>query len=141
MKKLLTLLTALLPLAVAAQDLVRKVDTTIGTEYAGFASGYNVPGATRPFGMVQFTSPITGKDVGFVCNQLATGGPHLGNFPVLPMKGGIADSPRHMTDGRVRVTSEKGHAGFYEATVDRDILVELTATTRTGIARRTARCA
>ena len=135
MKKLLTLLAALLPLAVAAQDLVRKVDTTIGTEYAGFASGYNVPGATRPFGMVQFTSPITGKDVGFVCNQLATGGPHLGNFPVLPMKGGIADSPRHMTDGRVRVTSEKGHAGFYEATVDRDILVELTATTRTGIAR------
>ena len=34
------------------------VNTMIGTKGAGWASGYTYPGATCPFGMVQFTRSI-----------------------------------------------------------------------------------
>lgn len=136
MRKLLILSTMLLAgTALWAQRPATLVDTTIGTEYAGWASGYNVPGATRPFGMVQFTTPIAGKEVGFVTNQLCTGGPHLGNFPILPICGDIKASPGHMGDGRYFVNSESGHAGYYQATVNENINAEFTATLRTGIGR------
>ena len=120
-----------------AGNLAETVKTTIGTQFNGFASGYCVPGATRPFGMVQFTTPIEHKEVGFVTNQLCSGGAHLGNFPVLPVIGAITSSPGHMGDWRHAVTSEEGHAGYYTATVDDSIKGEFAATLRTGISRFT----
>ena len=40
---------------VNASNLVSKTNTLIGTQGNGWASGYLYPGATYPFGMVQFT--------------------------------------------------------------------------------------
>ena len=111
------------------------VNTTIGTKYNGFKSGYCVPGATVPYGMVQFSTPIAHKEIGFSVNQVNAGCPHMGNFPTLPVKGGIRHSPGYMTEGRVRVTDERGHAGYYQARVQADIKAEFTATERTGFAR------
>lgn len=58
----------------------------------------------------------------------------MGNFPLLPLKGALSMSPDDMVSCRVQITSEKGHAGFYEATVQNDIKASLTATPRTGFA-------
>lgn len=113
------------------------VNTTIGTKLNSWKSGYCIPGATRPFGMVQFTTPIANKTVGFGVNQINGGGSHMGHFPTLPMKGAVKESPMHMTDARVRISDEQGHAGYYSATVQDNILAEMTATVRTGIARFT----
>ena len=118
-----------------AQTPAEYVNTTIGTKLDGFKSGYCVPGATRPFGMVQFTTPITRKGIGFVINQVNAGCGHMGNFPLLAFKGSLAASPGHMMDGKIPISGERGHAGFYSATVDRDIKAEFTSTCRTGFAR------
>lgn len=121
-----------------AQTPAEYVDTTIGTDLKGFESGYCVPGATRPFGMVQFSSPIVNKEIGFSINQVNAGCSHMGNFPMLAMKGELNASPENMMAGKVRVTNEKGHAGYYTANVDSNIKAEFTSTLRTGMARLTA---
>lgn len=120
-----------------AKSPAEYVNTTIGTKMNSWKSGYCVPGATRPFGMVQFSTPIANKTVGFGVNQINGGGSHMGNFPTLPLKGSLKCSPGHMTDARVRIIDEAGHAGYYTATVQDDIKAEMTATVRTGMARYT----
>lgn len=139
MRRILTIAAALitLPLAMRAQTPAEYVNTTIGTKLNGFKSGYCVPGATRPFGMVQFTTPIANKEIGFCINQVNAGCGHMGNFPTLPMKGALKFSPELMTGGKVQVSDEKGHAGYYTAKVQDDIQAEFAATLRTGIARYT----
>jgi len=124
-------------ISLSAQTPSEYVNTTIGTKTNGFKSGYCVPGATRPFGMVQFTTPIAHKEIGFCINQVNGGCGHMGNFPMLPVKGEILNSPGYMTEGLVQVTQEKGHAGYFEAMVQNDVKAEFTATTRTGLARFT----
>lgn len=111
------------------------VNTMIGTQYNGFKSGYCVPGATVPYGMVQFSTPIAHKEIGFSVNQVNAGCPHMGNFPTLPIKGEILLSPGYMTEGQVKVSAERGHAGYYQAIVQNDVQAEFTATKRTGYAR------
>ena len=54
---------------VNASNLVSKTNTLIGTQGNGWASGYLYPGATYPFGMVQFTPTYFTKQLGFVINQ------------------------------------------------------------------------
>ena len=74
LKRLLMLVAAsVMSLTAMAQTPAQYVDTTIGTDLKGFESGYCVPGATRPFGMLQFTTPIVNKEVGFVINQVNAG--------------------------------------------------------------------
>ena len=51
---------------VNASNLVSKTNTLIGTQGNGWASGYLYPGATYPFGMVQFTPTYFTKQLGFV---------------------------------------------------------------------------
>lgn len=136
-KHLLFLLASVIVANANSKPLSEYVNTTIGTKLNGFKSGYCVPGATRPFGMLQFTTPITHKEIGFCINQVNAGGAHMGNFPMLPVKGDITSSPRYMTDGFVQVTSESGTAGYYTAQVQNDVKAEFTATTRTGLARFT----
>lgn len=117
-------------------DYARKVNTLIGTKGVGLTSGYLYPGATYPFGMVQFTPSYFSKRSGFVINQLSGGGcDHMGNFPTFPVKGKLTMSPNNILDYRINVSDEKGHAGAYEATVQEDIKAMLTVTERTGMAR------
>lgn len=68
-------------------DYARQVNTLIGTKGTGLTSGYLYPGATYPYGMVQFTPSYFSKSSGFVINQLSGGGcDHMGNFPTFPVK-------------------------------------------------------
>ncbi len=118
--------------------LAGKVNTLTGTEGAGLTSGYLYPGATYPFGMVQFTPTYFSKRGGFVINQLSGGGcAHMGNFPTVPLPGRLDVSPGNILDHRVDISAERGHAGYYEATVEERIGAQLTVTERTGMARYT----
>lgn len=119
-------------------DYARQVNTLIGTQGVGLTSGYCYPGATYPFGMVQFTPSYFSKRSGFVINQLSGGGcEHMGNFPTFPLKGKLTSSPDNILNYRVNISGEKGHAGYYKAFVQDETLAELTVTERTGMARYT----
>ena len=113
----------------------RQVNTLIGTKGIGLTSGYLYPGATYPYGMVQFTPSYFSKRSGFVINQLSGAGcEHMGNFPTFPLKGKLKTSPGNFLDHRINITEEQGHAGYYEAMVQEDIKAMLTVTERTGMA-------
>ena len=58
----------------AGSNYARQVNTLIGTKGVGLTSGYLYPGATYPYGMVQFTPSYFSKRSGFVINQLSGGG-------------------------------------------------------------------
>lgn len=122
---------------IAAQEYyAHQVNTLIGTKGGGLTSGYLYPGATYPFGMVQFTPSYFSKSSGFVINQLSGAGcEHMGNFPTFPLKGKLTVSPDNILDCHVNVSEEKGHAGYYEARVQDDIKAMLTVTERTGMAK------
>lgn len=121
--------------AQTTKEYARQVNTLIGTKGVGLASGYLYPGATYPYGMVQFTPSYFSKRSGFVINQLSGAGcEHMGNFPTFPLKGKLKFSPNNILDCRINVSDEKGHAGYYEATVQEDIKAKLTVTERTGMA-------
>ena len=118
-----------------AGDYVHQVNTLIGTKGTGLTSGYLYPGATYPYGMVQFTPSYFSKRSGFVINQLSGGGcEHMGNFPTFPVKGKLKMSPDNILNYRINISEEKGHAGYYEAKVQEDIHAKLTVTERTGMA-------
>lgn len=117
------------------ESYAETVDPFIGTGGAGLAAGFVYPGATRPFGMVQFTPTYFARRGGFVINQLSGAGcRHMGNFPTLPVMGKLDASPLDLFFNRVDVSGEKGHAGYYEALVDGGIRAGLTVTERTGMA-------
>ncbi|MDD4992843.1 MAG: GH92 family glycosyl hydrolase [Paludibacter sp.] len=119
-------------------DYAKRVNTLIGTKGLGLTSGYCYPGATYPFGMVQFTPSYFSKRSGFVINQLSGGGcDHMGNFPTFPLKGKLKTSPDNILNYRVNVSGEEGHAGYYKAVVQDETQAELTVTERTGMARYT----
>jgi len=119
----------------ATGNYARQVNTLIGTKGVGLTSGYLYPGATYPYGMVQFTPSYFSKRSGFVINQLSGGGcEHMGNFPTFPVKGKLEMSPDNILNYRINVTEEQGHAGYYEAIVQEDIRAKLTVTERTGMA-------
>lgn len=116
-------------------NYAHHVNSLIGTKGLGLTSGYLYPGATYPYGMVQFTPSYFSKRSGFVINQLSGGGcEHMGNFPTFPLKGKLNISPGNILDHRINITEEQGHAGYYEATVQEDIKAMLTVTERTGMA-------
>ena len=118
------------------KNYAEEVNTLIGTKGLGLASGYLYPGATYPFGMVQFTPSYFSKSAGFVINQLSGAGcDHMGNFPTFPVKGKLQASPENILKYRINISKEQGHAGYYEATVQEDIRAHLTVTERTGMAK------
>ena len=118
------------------KNYAEEVNTLIGTKGLGHASGYLYPGATYPFGMVQFTPSYFSKSAGFVINQLSGAGcDHMGNFPTFPVKGKLQASPENILNYRINISKEQGHAGYYEATVQEDIRAHLTVTERTGMAK------
>lgn len=94
-----------------SDSYAHKVNTLIGTRGVGLTSGYLYPGATYPFGMVQFTPTYFAKRGGFVINQLSGGGcSHMGNFPTFPVTGKLDSSPENILDYRVGICGEQGHA-------------------------------
>ncbi len=96
----------------AGSNYARQVNTLIGTKGVGLTSGYLYPGATYPYGMVQFTPSYFSKRSGFVINQLSGGGcEHMGNFPTFPVKGKLKMSPDNILNYRINISEEKGHAG------------------------------
>lgn len=119
-----------------SRDYAEMVNPLTGTAVTGLASGYLYPGATYPFGMVQFTPSYFAKCAGFVINQLSGGGcDHMGNFPTFPVRGRLEASPDRIRNFRIALSEESGHAGYYEAMVQDDIRAMLTVTKRTGMAQ------
>ncbi len=128
-----------------------------------FGGGHNFPGATMPFGMVQWSPDTTPADRngrggydyrdnhirGFGLTHLAGAGCSLyGDFPFLPTTEPLQSSPADdgsRLDGRFQPgfshAHESGRPGYYTVRLNptggADIDVELSATTRTGIARFT----
>ncbi|HEV7614982.1 MAG TPA: GH92 family glycosyl hydrolase [Solirubrobacterales bacterium] len=145
-----------------ASDLAAHVDPFAGTRPGPgtFGGGHNFPGATLPFGMVQWgpdttpSAPHSGgydhRDnhlSGFSLTHLSGAGCALyGDFPFLPTTEPIESSPAAPDgglDGRFEPgfshSEETASPGFYGVRVNpvggSDIDVALTATTRTGSAR------
>ena len=167
----LTLLCALAPAARAqtvrprppesrALDAARYVNPFAGTANSplpdylgGNASGNTFPGATLPFGMVQF-SPDTVKGFGpedrgsyvhadtairgFSLTHLSGPGcPVFGDVPFMPVAGRVERSPATSPGDYVAQFShdkESAAPGFYEVALESGVRVSLTATTRTGFA-------
>ena len=125
-------------------NYAEKVNTMIGTKGKGkspqemyLEAGFTFPGATYPFGMVQFTTTFFDEDKGFVVNQLSGAGcPHMGNFPTLPLNGQLTSSPNNMKGFKPQYHMEKAMAGYYKVNLgSSNIDCELTDTKRTGMAQ------
>ena len=159
------LLTAAAPARIVATsrpkqtvDLAQYVNPFIGTANSplpdylgGNGSGNTFPGATTPFGMVQW-SPDTdkgfGKDErgsylyadtsirGFSLTHLSGPGcPVFGDVPIMPVVGSIKTSPAtHPQDyfAKFSHANEQAAPGYYEVALDSGVRVQLTATPRTG---------
>lgn len=132
-----------------AQNLVRYVDPMCGT--GGF--GNTFPGATVPFGMVQW-SPDTGNGTkkggysladstiaGFSLDHLSGAGcVYAENFSFMPVVGAPAQSPgknRAAFSSPFIHQNEVIHPGYYGVTLGSGIKVELTTTVRSGFGRFT----
>lgn len=125
-------------------NYAEKVNTMIGTKGKGkspeemyLEAGFTFPGATYPFGMVQFTTTFFDENKGFVVNQLSGAGcPHMGNFPTLPLNGTLGSSPNDMKSFKPQYHMEKAMAGYYKVKLGgSNIDCELTDTKRTGMAQ------
>ena len=128
----------------SASTAYDTVDPMIGTD----GGGNTFPGASLPFGMVQW-SPDTNADAwyvysekqlhGFSLTHLSGAGcPLFGDFAVLPTSSALSSSPG--ADFATYVAAfdhrnEETHPGFYAVTLPSGIRVEITVTERAGIAR------
>lgn len=169
MRVAITTLGAMLTLCLAAPGaagagLADRVSVFAGTEPGSdaFGGGHNFPGATLPFGMVQWgpdTVPADrhsgGYDYrdhhirGFSLTHLSGAGCALyGDFPFLPTTEPMRTSPASPGGGlrgRFRPgfshAQERARPGFYSVRLNPvgggAIDTALTATTRTGVARFT----
>ena len=119
-----------------------SVDPLIGT--AG--GGNTFPGATLPFGMVQW-SPDTNTDAWYRYNEnrlygfsltyiSGAGCPLYGDFAVLPTEEALTTSPgMKFTPLAFDRRDEQAHPGYYAVTLTSGVRVELTVAERSGIAR------
>lgn len=139
-----------LPLAAQSSSPYDSVDPLIGT--AG--GGNTFPGATLPWGMIQW-SPDTGPDAwydyakssitGFSLTHLSGAGcPLYGDIPILPWpgdpSGDLTVSPhlnRQLYAQPFDHSQESAHPGYYAVTLANGIRVELTVSETSGIARFT----
>ncbi|MFZ0747565.1 MAG: GH92 family glycosyl hydrolase [Terracidiphilus sp.] len=120
------------------------VDPIIGTD----GGGNTFPGATLPFGMIQW-SPDTNTEAWYVQHQKqiygfglthlsGAGCPLYGDFAVLPTTSTLTSSPaKGLTPYAAQLdhTNEVAHPGYYALTLGNGIRVEITVTDRAGIAR------
>jgi predicted alpha-1,2-mannosidase len=130
---------------VDALDPIESVNTFIGTK----DEGNTFPGASMPFGKTH-SSPIGSHYAGYrYDDQVIRGFGHFflsgagcweqgGLVSILPTNGPLPSSFDHRRYGaRYTHDGEIGKPGYYKVKLDRDITVECTATTRTGVERYT----
>ena len=141
---LLGLLASIPLLAQSGAAAYDAVNPLIGTS----GGGNTFPGATLPFGMVQW-SPDTNHDAWYAYNDkkiLGFGLTHIsgagcglyGDFAVLPTAAALAASPGISFDPYAVAfdhRKEEAHPGYYAVTLANGIRVEITVTERAGIAR------
>ncbi len=134
------------PAQSAAANPYDSVDTRIGTS----GGGNTFPGATLPFGMMQW-SPDTNQDawyrydekaiLGFSLTHISGAGcPLYGDFGVLPLSGELTVSPGKDLKAYAAEfdhAKEETHPGYYAVTLNNGVRVELTTGERAGIARFT----
>jgi predicted alpha-1,2-mannosidase len=135
----------LLPaIASQAQTPYDAVNPIIGTD----GGGNTFPGATLPFGMIQW-SPDTGTDAwyyhhdkqitGFSLTHVSGAGcPLYGDFAVLPVPGELTSSPGSGIAPFAAAfdhATEEAHPGYYAVALANGIRVEITVAERSGIAR------
>jgi predicted alpha-1,2-mannosidase len=158
-------LLALTAPVVPAAGLADHVHVFAGTRpgHDTFGGGHNFPGAAAPFGMVQWSPDTTPADrngrggydyrdshiSGFSLTHLSGAGCALyGDFPFLPTTEPLDASPAaagSRLDGQFQPGFSHGHEsgrpGYYSVRLNPvrggSIDAELTATTRTGMARFT----
>lgn len=161
----LAALIATAPVAVTAAGPADRVSVFAGTRpgHDTFGGGHNFPGAAAPFGMVQWSPDTTPADRdgrggydyrdshlrGFSLTHLSGAGCALyGDFPFLPTTEPLDASPAgegSALAGRFQPgfshRQESGRPGYYAVRLNPvrggAIDAELTASTRTGIARFT----
>jgi predicted alpha-1,2-mannosidase len=140
-------------------NFAQYVNTFIGTgrgtaqEFIGGGAGGNTfPGATLPFGMVQWSPDTMGgfsrEEAGsYVYNDDAIRGfslthlsgpgcPVYADVPFMPFEGEVRASPASDRDAYMAKFShehERAAPGYYEVTLDSGIKVSLTATARSGV--------
>lgn len=134
---------------VSAQQQLSAYDSV--NPFIGTAGGGNTfPGATLPFGMMQW-SPDTGSEawyhygdktiVGFSLTHISGAGcPLYGDFAVLPVTSELTTSPAKDL-GAYAVAfdhgKEEAHPGYYAVTLANGVRVEITVAERAGMARFT----
>jgi predicted alpha-1,2-mannosidase len=160
-----SVVSCLVPAQVSGAGLADHVRVFAGTRpgHDTFGGGHNFPGASAPFGMVQWSPDTTPADRngrgsydyrdshlrGFSLTHLSGAGCALyGDFPFLPTTEPLSASPAgdgSELDGRFQPgfshRQESGRPGYYSVRLNPvrggAIDTELTATTRTGMARFT----
>ncbi len=127
---------------------VEHVDTLIGTGTGGEVVGEinNFPGASVPFGMVQY-SPDTvhnyagynyynPRSTGFSMTHGSVGCAAFGDVSMLPTTNPIGSQPGFDSERIAHDDTEVGVPGYYKVRFpDTGVTAELTATTRTGVGR------
>jgi len=141
------LLAAVLPVPSAAPDgavLVTDPAAAVNPFIGTANDGNDFPGADAPFGMLQWSPDTVSRPEGggYAYGDSAISGfslTHLsgpgcraaGDIPILPTVGAVDTSA---TDSFSHA-GEAASAGYYRVALDNGVTVELTATTRTGLAR------
>jgi putative alpha-1,2-mannosidase len=142
-----------------SRDLTGLVNPFIGTDDSdsphpvpGGAGGSTYPGAVVPFGMVQLSPDTpTASPSGYrfsdtsiehfsVTHFDGAGCPNNEDLPFLPIVGDVTPSPASnwaAYRAPYDKASEQAAPGYYKVDLNSGIGVELTATTRTGLARVT----
>lgn len=127
---------------------VDYVTTLIGTGTGGTTVGEinNFPGATVPFGMVQYSPDTVGNyagynydnshSTGFSMTHASVGCAAFGDISMLPTTNGIGPEPWNAWERIAHDDTERGAAGYYAVRFpETGVRAELTATTRTGVGR------
>ncbi|AGZ44274.1 GH92 family glycosyl hydrolase [Actinoplanes friuliensis] len=146
--------------AAADLDLVQYVNPLVGTDdsnspnpVGGGAGGSTFPGATVPFGMVQFSpdtptaSPSGYRDRDRTIESFSlthfngAGCPNNEDIPILPITGNLGASPGSSWTSYASAytkTNETATAGYYRNRLDKyGVDAELSATKRTGALKLT----
>jgi predicted alpha-1,2-mannosidase len=134
------------PLFVA--NPVDHVVTLIGTGTGGETVGEinNFPGATVPFGMVQYSPDTVGnyagynydnpRSTGFSMTHASVGCAAFGDISMLPITGGIGVQPWNAAEEIAHDDTEQGVPGYYTVRFPgTGVKAELTATAHTGVGR------
>ena len=127
---------------------VTHVDTLIGTGTGGETVGEinNFPGASVPFGMVQYSPDTTDtyagydhdndQSTGFSMTHASVGCAAFGDISMLPSTNAIGAQPWNDWERIAHDNTEVGVPGSYTVRFpDTGVTAELTATTRTGVGR------